>query len=181
MGTVNCSGSWLLHPGNDMDHKLTPPVDMRIRIAVLVVMLLPIFFASRLSLFGRVMACLMPVVLAGTYRISRIRGDWMDSRLYLGFVPVRRVRCKLAGVIAIGTKYGGSSPGFMTYIFFGPIQWICGWIFDFLIPAIGGPYELWLETARGREFVVWQGYSQQHFEKNLELLRNQTGADIKPL
>ena len=42
-----------------MDHKLTPPVDMRIRIAVLVVMLLPIMFASRLSIFGRLMACLM--------------------------------------------------------------------------------------------------------------------------
>ena len=65
-------------------------------------------------------------------------------------------------------------------MFFGPIQWIFGWIFDFLIPAIGGPYELWLETGKGREFIVWQGFSQQHFEKNLQLLLNQTGAEIKP-
>ena len=63
----------------------------------------------------------------------------------------------------------------------GPIQWIFGWIFDFLIPAIGGPFEIWVETAKGREFIVWQGFAQQHFEKNVDLLCHQSGAEIKAL
>ncbi len=163
-----------------MDHKLIPPVDFRIRIVALVVLLIPVVLAPRLGLGWRVLACFMPLMLAGTFRISRIRGDWLDSCLSMGFVPVRRHRCRLRGVAYIGTKYGGSSPGVWTYMLFGPIQWLFGWIFDFLVPAIGGPYELWLETAKGREFIVWQGFSQRHFEKNLELLRNQTGAEIKP-
>ena len=163
-----------------MDHQLTPPVDMRIRIPLLIVLLLPVVLAPRLGMVWRVLACFMPLMLSGTYRLSCIRGDWMTTTLYLGFVPVRRQKCRLAAVMSIGTKYGGSEPGVWTFVLFGPIQYFFGYIFDFLIPAIGGPYELWLETAKGREIVVWQGFSQQHFEKNLELLRNQTGAEIRP-
>jgi hypothetical protein len=163
-----------------LQHQLTPPVDLRIRVAVLVVLLIPVYFAPDLSLKWRVLACFMPMVLSGTFRISTIRGDWLTTRLFLGFVRVRRHKCKLAAVAHVATKYGGSAPGFGTYILFGPIQWLMGYVFDFLIPAIGGPYELWLETSKGREFIVWQGFSQHHFEKNLELLQNQTGATIRP-
>ena len=62
---------------------------------------------------------------------------------------------------------------------FGPIMWVFSWIFDYLIPALGGPYEIWLETAKGREILAWNGYNQQHFESNVELLRNQTGAELR--
>lgn len=163
-----------------MELKLTPPVDLRVRLLVLAVLLIPVMLAPRLTIFWRVVACFMPLMLAGTYRVTRIRGNWLETCLYLGFAPVRRHRCKLAGVMNVGTKYGGSAPGYWTFILFGPIQWFFGWIFDFLVPAIGGPYELWMETAKGREFVVWQGFSQQHFEKNLDLLQNQTGAGVRP-
>ena len=166
--------------GAVLSQTLSPKVDFRVRIPVLITLLIPVGLASQLSPFWRTVACVMPLMLTGTFRISRIRGEWMDSRLYLGFVPVWQQRCKLQGVMAIGTRYGGSEPGYWTFILFGPIQWISGWIFDYLVPAIGGPYELWLETAKGREFIVWQGHNQQHFEKNLELLRNQTGAEIRP-
>ena len=163
-----------------MEHKLIPFVDLRIRIPVLMVLLLPVALSSGLGMLWRVLACFMPLVLSGTYRVTQIRGEWLQTCLYLGFVPVKRHRCKLAAVVSIGTKFGGSQPGFWTFILFGPIQWIFSWIFDFLIPAIGGPYELWVETAKGREFPVWQGVLQQYFEKNLALLRNQTGAEIRP-
>jgi hypothetical protein len=153
--------------------QLKPPVDWRLRIPILLV-------APGLSLIGRAFACFMPLMLSGTFRISRIDDGWMQSRLFMGFVPVRTHKCKLATVVYIGTKYGGSEPGVGTFVLFGPLQYFFGYIFDFLIPAIGGPYELWLETAKGREFVVWQGFNQQHFEKNLELLQNQTGAELKP-
>lgn len=159
---------------------MIPPVDLRIRLPVLALLLIPVMLAPRLSLVWRVLACIMPLALAGTFRVTRIRGEWLQTCLYLGFVPVRRHRCKRAGVMSIGTKYGGSEPGMGTFLMLGPVQWIFGWIFDYLIPAIGGPYELWVETARGREFIVWQGFNQFYFEKNLELLRNQTGGEIRP-
>lgn len=163
-----------------MEHRLIPPVDLRVRIPMLIVLLIPVALAPRLSPVWRVLACFMPLMLSGTYRVSCIKGDWLETRLFLGFVPVRKNRCKLRTVMNIGTKYGGSEPGVWTFMLFGPIQFIFGYLFDFMIPAIGGPYELWLETAKGREFIVWQGFSQQYFESNLELLRNQTGADIRP-
>ena len=163
-----------------MDHHFTPPVDLRIRIFALVVLLVPVFLAPKLSLMWRLLACFMPLMLTGTFRTSKVAGEWFDSRFFLGFVPVKHSRCKLRGVVYIGTKYGGSEPGWGTFMLFGPVQWLFGWVFDFLVPAIGGPYELWVETAKGREIVAWQGYSQHHFEKNLELLLNQTGAEIRP-
>ena len=162
-----------------MVFQLTPPADLRIRLPLLVVLLVPVFFSS-MSMTFRLLACVMPTMLAGTFRISSIRGEWLTTRLYLGFIPVLRHKCRLTAVEHVGTKYGGSSPGFGTFMLFGPIQYMFGYVFDFLIPAIGGPFELWLETAKGREFIVWQGYSQYHFEKNLALLQNQTGASVRP-
>ena len=162
-----------------MELRLIPPVDFRIRIPILIVLLLPVVLAPNLGLGWRLLACFMPLALSGTFRITRFKGEWLHTCLYLGFVPVRRHKCKLAAIVHIGTKYGGSEPGMWTYILFGPVQWIFSWIFDYLIPAIGGPFELWVETARGREFIVWQGFHQGNFEQNLDLLRNQSGGEIR--
>lgn len=163
-----------------MEHQLTPVVDLRIRLALLGVLLIPVMLATRLSPLWRMLACILPVMLSGTFRRTIIRGEWLTSRLVLGFVPLQRTRCRTTAVVHIGTKYGGSEPGFGTFLLLGPIQYCFCLLFDFLIPALGGPYELWLETAKGREFIVWQGFSHHHFEKNLELLQNQTGASIRP-
>lgn len=162
-----------------MDHALTPAVNLKVRIPILCLLLLPIAFTN-LSPIWRVFACFMPLALSGTFRVAKVRGDVLETQLFMCFIPVGYHKCKSRSVVAIGTKYGGSEPGCATLILFGPLQFIMGYIFDFLIPAIGGPYELWLETAKGKEFIFWQGFSQDHFEKNLELLRNQTGADVKP-
>lgn len=162
-----------------MDLRLVPAVDLRIRIPLLVVLLIPVVFAPKLALVWRILASILPLGLSGTYRTTRLKGDWLHTCLFVGFVPVHRQKCKLVAIMHIGTKYGGSGPGMWTYILFGPIQWIFCWIFDYLIPAIGGPYELWVETAKGREFIVWQGFHQGHFERNLELLRNQSGGEIR--
>ena len=160
--------------------QLKPPVNWQIRIPILIVLLLPVFIAPGLSGIARVLACVMPLMLCGTFRITRVSDGWLRSRLFMGFIPVLTRKCKLAAVVYIGTKYGGDEPGVGTFVLFGPIQYFFGYIFDFLIPAMGGPYELSLETAKGREFIVWQGFNQEYFEKNLELLQNQTGAELKP-
>ena len=48
-----------------------------------------------------------------------------------------------------------------------------------LIPALGGAYEIWLITAKGREISAWQGINQQHFEENVELLAARSGAEVR--
>ena len=82
-------------------------------------------------------------------------------------------------MITIHTKYKTAQTGWGTFILLGPVMWVFSLVFDYLIPALGGPYEIWLETAKGREILAWNGYNQQHFESNLELLHNQTGAEIR--
>jgi len=57
-----------------MELKLTPPVDLRVRLLVLAVLLIPVMLAPRLTMFWRVAACFMPLMLAGTYRVTRIHG-----------------------------------------------------------------------------------------------------------
>jgi hypothetical protein len=158
---------------------LGPLVDLRVRIPIAIALLIPIPFVPDLPLFWRLVACIVPLAVTGTFRITRIHEGWIDTRLFMGFIPVRHHRCKLATVVALGVKYGGSEPGIGTFVLLGPMQYVFGYLFDFLIPAIGGPYELSLETAKGREFMAWQGFNQEYFEKNLELLKNQTGAEIK--
>jgi len=99
-----------------MEHQLTPPVDLRIRACVLALLLLPVFLAPRLSLIWRILACVMPLALSGTFRISSIKGEWFTTRMYFGFVPVVRHKCKLKAVEHVGTKYVGAGPGMGTFI-----------------------------------------------------------------
>lgn len=96
-------------------------------------------------------------MLAGTYRISTIRADKFTSQLYVAFLPMRPAKCKLAGVSFIETKY--NSWGFFgeTFWILSPIRFLFLTIFDLLMPALGGAYEIWLITAKGREIVSFRG------------------------
>lgn len=161
------------------DLRLTPNLSPQFRYGLLVVLLLPVLLAPGLNITPRVFASLLPLGLTGTYRVTTIRGAFLETVFRICHIPISRQRCRLAAVVSIGTYYGGQT-GVWTFVLFGPIQYLFGWIFDALIPALGGPLELSIETAKGREFTVWQGVSQVHFERNLELLRNQTSAPIRP-
>ena len=160
-----------------MERQLLPELKLRYRLIALGVLLVPVALAWRLGIVLQLLACILPLVLTGTYRVSRIVGDRFDTRFHLAFVPISRGRCNLRGVVDIHTTYQNAF-GWWTLILFGPFQWLFGKVFDYLIPALGGPYEIWLETAKGREILAWNGYNQQHYEKNLEFLRTRTGAEV---
>jgi hypothetical protein len=162
-----------------VERSLLPPPNLSLRLIVLGVLLIPVLFAWKIGLWAQLLACVLPLVLTGTYRDSRVKGDRFSTRFHLAFVPLTRARCQLPGVVSIHTKYQAGQTGWGTLVLFGPVQWLFGHVFDYLIPALGGPYEIWLETAKGREILAWNGYNQQHFEKNLELLHNRTGAEIR--
>jgi len=162
-----------------MDRQLCPELNLRLRLIILAVMLIPVLLAWRIGIVWQMLSCVMPLMLTGTYRVSRITGERFNTQFFLGFVPLAKAKCNLPAVVFIHTKYQASQTGWGTFLMFGPVMWLFSWVFDFLIPALGGPYEIWLETAKGREILAWNGYNQQHFESNVELLRNQTGAEIR--
>lgn len=150
-----------------------------VRIALLVLMLLPVVFAQKLDLPKRLLACFIPVMLTGTFRTSAIRGDRFTTRFYLVFIPVVSDSCDLRGVTFINVKFGWNGPGAWTFLLFGPVQWAFGWLFEFLIPAIGGPYEIHLVTAKGRELVAWRGFVDSNFKSTLDMLVRLTGAEVR--
>lgn len=162
-----------------MERELLPVTNLRIRLVVLGLLLLPIPFIPGISLLVRILTCGLPLIFTGTYRISKIVETTFQSRFHFAFIPFPIKKCKLATVGFVETSYGSSQPGIWTFILFGPLQLIFGWMFDYLIPSLGGPYEIWLITAKGREIVAWQGHNKQYFDANLELLQSQTGAEIR--
>jgi len=156
-------------------------VRLRVRVVVLILLLVPIVLASRRSLAERCLACIVPLILAGTYRTSRIRGDRFATRLHVGFAPLTSHRCDLRGVTSINAKHGHVGSGWGTVILFGPMQALFGRLFDFLIPSIGGPYQIYLITAKGRELVAWQGCREAEFRSTLDLLLGLTQAELRSM
>jgi phage FluMu protein Com len=150
-----------------------------VRVVVLIVLLIPVFVASRFSMLERLMSCFVPLMLTGTFRISTVRGGKFATRFYLAFYPVVTGRCKLQSVVALNVKYGHVGSGMGTLLLLGPVQMFFGRIFDVLMPAIGGPYQIHLVTAKGRELVAWQGFSDSKFESTLDTLIRMTNAEVR--
>jgi hypothetical protein len=156
-------------------------VRLPLRIVVLVLLLVPIVLAPSRGLPQRLMACIVPLILTGTYRTSKIRGDRFTTRFHLAFVPVTSHRCNLRGVTIINAKYGHEGSGWGTVVLFGPLQALFGRLFDFLMPSIGGPYQIHLVTAKGRELVAWQGSKEPQFRSTLDLLLGLTRAELRSM
>ena len=166
---------------NRADEQILLGVRLRVRFAVLVLLLVPIVLASRRSLPERLLACIVPLILTGTYRTSKIRGDRFTTRFHLVFWPVSSHRCNLRGVVFINAKYGHEGSGWGTVVLFGPLQALFGRLFDFLMPSIGGPYQIHLITAKGRELVAWQGHVEAQFRTMLDLLLDLTHAELRSM
>jgi hypothetical protein len=152
-----------------------------VRVVVLVLLLIPLYFATRLSVPQRLFACVTPLILAGTFRTSSIRGDRFRTSFHIGFFPVSTQRCNFRGVSSINVKYGWDSPGLGTFLLFGSNQVVFGWLLDFLMPSVGGPYQIQLTTAKGRELMAWQGFAESRFRNTLDLLTRMTNAEVRPM
>jgi hypothetical protein len=150
-----------------------------VRVVVLIVLLIPVLLASRFTVLQRLLSCFVPLVLTGTYRISAIRGEKFVTRFFFGFYPLAVHRCKLPSVVALNVKYGHVGSGMGTFLLFGPAQVMFGRVFDFLMPAIGGPYQIHLVTAKGRELAAWQGFSDSTFQTTLDTLISMTKAEVR--
>ncbi|HEV8001306.1 MAG TPA: hypothetical protein VGP63_15570 [Planctomycetaceae bacterium] len=163
------------------DQRIVLGVRLRVRIVVLVLLMVPIVFASRRSLPERLLACVVPLTVTGMYRTSKIRGDRFTTHFHLAFFPVTTQRCNVRGVTHINTRYGHEGSGWGTLVLFGPMQVIFGRLFDFLMPSIGGPYQIQLTTAKGRELTAWQGTTEAEFRRVLDLLLSVTRAELRSM
>lgn len=162
-----------------MEHELAPATKLKVRLIILGVLLVPIVIIPGWPIIVRILSIGMPMIFAGTYRISRIVETKFETRFYFAFIPFPQQKCKLGTVGFIETNFGASQPGIWTLILFGPLQFIMGFAFDYLMPALGGPYEIWLITAKGKEIKAWQGHNQDYFDANLRLLQSHTTAETR--
>lgn len=162
-----------------MFRELTPPTTLWTRVVILIALLVPLLIIPGMEWWARILSATMPLIVTGTYRISKIIETRFETRFHFAFIPFPLQKCKLATVGSIETTYGSSQAGMWTYIMFGPLQFILSWVFDYLIPSLGGPYEIWLVTAKGREIKAWQGFNQDYFDANLKLLQEHTTAEVK--
>jgi hypothetical protein len=162
-----------------MELILPPQVNLRPRYWILGALLLPVLIAPSISWWLRLIACFVPLMLTGTYRVSAISGDKFRTQLFIGFMPMKVEKCNLPGVVYIETKYNSSGFFGDAFPFLYPIKFVLMTIFDMLMPALGGAYEIWLVTAKGREIVAWQGFDQQLFEENVAILKARSGAEVQ--
>src|SRR5262245_25695266 len=129
-----------------MIRELEPANKLNVRLVILAVMLVPLVVVPGIPLWSRILGCIMPLIFTGTYRISKIIETRFETRFHFAFIPFPLQKCKLATVGTIETTYANTQPGLWTIIIFGPLQFVCGWIFDYLLPSLGGPLEIWLVT-----------------------------------
>jgi hypothetical protein len=162
-----------------MDVELMPRTNVVARVIILILLLIPVWVIPGWPLQVRLGSMVLPLIFTGTFRISRIIETKFETRFFFAFFPISEQKCKLSTVGYIETVYGADQPGLWTFIMFGPLQIVMTWVFDFLIPALGGPFEIWLVTAKGKEVKAWQGYNQAYFDKNLKTLQTHTDAELR--
>jgi hypothetical protein len=162
-----------------MEIILPPEVKLGPRVITLIILLLPLLLVSGMPWWLRLAGCIVPLAITGTYRISKLNGDKFRTQLVFAFIAFKPVKCNLPGVIYIETRYNAAGGGLAAWMLFGPLGFLMSFVFDLLLPVLGGAYEIWLITAKGREILAWQGLNQHQFETSLALLTARTGAEVR--
>ena len=162
-----------------MEVFLKPIPKSKNRVVVLGIVILALLFVPYLFWWLRVALMISAFILAGTYRVSWIKDDKFFSQFFFSFIPFKPQKCNLPGVMYIETKYNavGYVPNALPIL--GPLQYLLGTLLDLLAPTLGGAYEIWIITAKGREIAAWQGVSQKFFDDNVAMLKANTQAELR--
>jgi hypothetical protein len=122
--------------------------------------------------------CFWMAFFLGSYRVARINDGWFERRMVMFFIPLKLKRWQLERFTDIETKYEqGMNVGWALVI--GPALWLWSHFFDWVVPWLGGNYQLRLRHVKGGPVLVWQGNSEANFEANLAILKNITGLPVK--
>ena len=72
-----------------MEITLKPEVKLQPRYWILAVIVLLLLCVPYLGpWWARLLGCILPVILTGTYRVSTVNGDKFQTQLFFGFVPL---------------------------------------------------------------------------------------------
>ncbi len=114
----------------------------------------------------------------GSYRVARLKDGWFERQMVFMFIPLKCKRWQLEKFIEIETAYEeGLHVGWALLI--GPAMWLWSRFLDWALPWLGGNYQLRLRHVKGRPVVVWQGSSDNNFQANVEILKNNTGLPLR--
>lgn len=152
----------------------SPRVVLRFAIFLCLAAFISIGHASWISKLG---FCASMAFLLGSYRVARVREGSFERRMVLLFVPLKTKRWPLDRFTEIETVWqDGIHVGWALLI--GPGLWIFWRLFDWIIPWMGGSYQLRLRH-KGRRVLVWQGNSETVFQENLAILEGITALPVR--
>lgn len=151
---------------------MIPRINRPIRIGVFVVLLI-LLLISPGSWAGKFVGLVMIAFLTNSFRESFIDGDILYVQLTICFIPLKMKKYRLKKYSQIEIELEQPA-GWWTFFLFGPIYWLWMRIIDFAIPWLGGLFQLWVANQEKR-VLVWQGCSEEDFDRNLESLKNATG------
>jgi hypothetical protein len=114
--------------------------------------------------------------LLGTFREAWIGEGRFMRRMSFAFVPGRVRSWPLERFVEIEAKWTGGV-GIEWSLLMGACNWMPWRTFDWLLPWLGGEYELRLRGAKLR-VLVWQGNSDANFKANLQALEAATGLTV---
>jgi hypothetical protein len=157
----------LLHP--------FPRLWLRLSVFAALVAFVSIGHASWVSKLGFVF---WMAFFLGSFRIARLRDGFFERRMVFMFVPLKRKRWHLERFTQIETVWHESLHiGWALLI--GPALWLWSHFFDWVIPWMGGNFQLRLRHVKGGPVLVWQGNSEANFEANLKILESNTALPIQ--
>ncbi len=160
-----------------MSTALKPEPQIWLRRILFVVAMIPLLFSS-MSWYVKPVAAVMPAFLLGSYRLAYVSEGSLYLQMVVMFLPLRLRRYPLNRIVAIETKWTDAAHAGW-FLMFG-LYWLWCRLFDWLVPWMGGSYELWVRSAKGKRVLVWQGNSDEIYQENLELLHGAAGVPIEP-
>ena len=122
--------------------------------------------------------CAGMAFLFGSYRVARLNDGRFERQMVIMFVPLRFKRFQLDRCTDIETSYE-EGLGIEWALLTGGPFWILWTIFDWIVPWMGGSYRLRLRRVKGGPALVSQGNSEDNFQANLEILKNNTGLPVQ--
>jgi len=117
----------------------------------------------------------------GSFRLAKFREGHFERRMIFMFVPLQLKRWPMERFVDIETRFGdpGAMGGMLIFSIFNIFFVLWSWLFDRLIPWLGGRFQLRLKLAGKGRVLVWQGNSEKTFQENLEILEQTTGLRVR--
>jgi len=122
---------------------------------------------------SKLVACLISVIVLGTYRetyISKVSVAWSFC---LAFLPVGTWTSSLQGAHCLQSEWEEQG-GMIEALMLGLWGLVLAPLIDWLCPWRGGVFQLWIKAENGRKILIWRGRSERAFHSNHRLVQSVT-------